>query len=64
MAFERDVAGDVDLRVEWVTLMICQMSPRMMCSRFSMINDGVMLTTVHPMARADSIARFRFSILW
>ena len=44
--------------------MICQMSPRMMCSRFSMISDGVMLTTVHPMARADSIARFRFSILW
>ena len=40
--------------------MICQMSPRMMCSRFSMMSVGVMLTTVHPIARADSMAKFRF----
>lgn len=44
--------------------MICQMSPRMMCYLFSMMSVGVMLMTVHPIDLADSIERFRFSILW
>ena len=36
--FECDFAGDVDLYVLVVTLMICQMMPRMMCYLFSMMN--------------------------
>lgn len=62
--FEGNFIGDVYLRVGGCTLMICQMSPRMMCSLFSMMSEGVMLMTVHPMDLADSIERFRFSILW
>ena len=62
--FECDFAGDVDLYVLLVTLMICQMMPRMMCYLFSMMNCGWMLTTMQPMALADSMARFRFSMRW
>lgn len=47
-----------------VTLIICQISPKTMCSRFYMMNCGFKLITTHPIERADSIARFRFSILW
>lgn len=44
--------------------MICQMSPSTMCSLFSMMNSGCTLTTMQPIDLADSIAKFRFSILW
>lgn len=64
IVLERYLVGYVDLRLGKGTLMICQMSPRIMCSRFSMIRVGVMFMTVHPIDLADSIDRFRFSILW
>lgn len=59
---EGDFAADVDLGVGGGTLMICQMRPRTMCSLFSMMRSGWILTTVQPMALADSMARLRFSI--
>lgn len=62
--FERNFAGDVDLSGGEGTLIICQMRPRMMCYRFSMMRVGVMLMTVQPIDFADSIDRFRFYILW
>ena len=60
--FEGDFAADVDLGGGGGTLMICQMRPRTMCSLFSMMRSGWILTTVQPMALADSMARLRFSI--
>ena len=62
--FERNFLRKADLSGWWSTLIICQIKPRMMCSRFYKMNWGWMLTTVHPIALADSIAKFRFSILW
>lgn len=38
------------------------MRPKAMCYLFSIMSAGVILTTVHPIARADSIAKFKFSI--
>ena len=64
VSFERDFGGDIDLSVWESTLMICQMMPRMMCYRFYITSAGVMFTTVQPIARADSIAKFKFSIFW
>ena len=55
-----NLIGEVDLPKVVFTLMSCQMTPRMICYLFSMMRSGWMLTTVHPMALADSMARLRF----
>lgn len=44
--------------------MICHIRPRTICSRFSITNWGLRFTTTQPIERADSMAKFRFSILW
>ncbi len=44
--------------------MICQINPNTICSLFYKTNWGFRLITTQPIERADSIAKFKFSILW
>lgn len=44
--------------------MICQINPNTICYLFYIMNWGCKFTTIQPIERADSIAKFKFSILW
>lgn len=44
--------------------MICQIRPRMRCSRTSMISPLPMFTTEHPMPLAELMTMLLFSVMW